>query len=135
MAVEERLRSKYLYKILLITLKYIPLIITGFYVLNTTLNILEIDAPVISNLAGVSLLTWIFLLLSNIVFKFCIYHRVFLYYILIVDLFNIIDYYVGIPLYQYEYIAIHSILLGITLFLSIYFHVKSNKRAIVENSR
>lgn len=135
MAVEERLRSKYLYKILLITLKYIPLIITGFYVLNTTLNILEIDAPVISNLAGVSLLTWIFLLLSNIVFKFCIYHRVFLYYILIVDLFNIIDYYVGIPLYQYEYIAIHSVLLGITLFLSIYFHVKSNKRAIVENSR
>ena len=135
MAVEERLRSKYLYKILLITLKYIPLIITGFYVLNTTLNILEIDAPVISNLAGVSLLTWIFLLLSNIVFKFCIYHRVFLYYILIVDLFNIIDYYVGIPLYQYEYIAIHSVLIGITLFLSIYFHVKSNKRAIVENSR
>lgn len=135
MAVEERLRSKYLYKILLITLKYIPLIITGFYVLNTTLNILEIDAPVISNLAGVSLLTWIFLLLSNIVFKFCIYHRVFLYYILIVDLFNILDYYVGIPLYQYEYIAIHSVLLGITLFLSIYFHVKSNKRAIVENSR
>ena len=135
MAVEERLRSKYLYKILLITLKYIPLIITGFYVLNTTLNILEIDAPVISNLAGVSLLTWIFLLLSNIVFKFCIYHRVFLYYILIVDLFNIIDYYVGIPLYQYEYIAIHSVLLGITLFLSIYFHVKSNKRAIVEDSR
>lgn len=135
MAVGERLRSKYLYKILLITLKYIPLIITGFYVLNTTLNILEIDAPVISNLVGVSLLTWIFLLLSNIVFKFCIYHRVFLYYILIVDLFNIIDYYVGIPLYQYEYIAIHSVLLGITLFLSIYFHVKSNKRAIVENSR
>ena len=135
MAVEERLRSKYLYKILIITLKYIPLIITGFYVLNTTLNILEIDAPVISNLAGVSLLTWIFLLLSNIVFKFCIYHRVFLYYILIVDLFNIIDYYVGIPLYQYEYIAIHSVLIGITLFLSIYFHVKSNKRAIVENSR
>ena len=133
--MEERLRSKYLYKILLITLKYIPLVITGFYVLNTTLNILEIDAPVISNLAGVSLLTWIFLLLSNIVFKFCIYHRVFLYYILIVDLFNIIDYYVGIPLYQYEYIAIHSVLLGITLFLPIYFHVKSNKRAIVENSR
>ena len=57
MAVEERLRSKYLYKILLITLKYTPLVITGFYILNTTLNILKIDAPVISNLAGVSLLT------------------------------------------------------------------------------
>ena len=130
MAVEERLKSKYLYKILLVVLKYIPLIITGFYVLNTTLNLLEIDAPVISNLAGVSLLTWVFLLLSNIVFKFCIYHRIFLYYILAVDLFNIIDYYIGIPLYNYEYIAIHSVLLGITLFLFIYFHVKSYKSSI-----
>lgn len=130
MVMEERLRSKYLYKILLITLKYIPLIITGFYVLNTTLNILDIDTPVISNLAGVSLFTWIFLLLANIVFKFCVYHRVFLYYILVVDLFNITDYYIGIPLYKHEYIAIHSVLLGIALFLFLYFHVKSHKKPV-----
>ena len=135
MDVEEKLRSKYLYKVLLITLKYIPLVITGFYILNTTLNILKIDAPVISNLAGVSLLTWIFLLLSNIVFKFCFYHRVFLYYILAVDLFNITDYYIGILLYQYEYIAIHSVLLGIALFLFIYFHVKNHKKPTTQNSR
>lgn len=134
MDVEEKLRSKYLYKVLLITLKYIPLVITGFYILNTTLNILEIDAPVISNLAGVSFLTWIFLLLSNLVFRFCIYHRMFLYYILIVDIFNIIDYYIGIPLYKHEYIAIHSMFLGITLFLFLYLYVKCNKEAIIKNS-
>ena len=135
MDVEEKLRSKYLYKVLLITLKYIPLVITGFYILNTTLNILEIDAPVISNLAGVSLLTWIFLLLSNIVFKFCICHRVFLYYILAVDLFNITDYYIGIPLYKHEYIAIHSVLLGVALFLFVYYHVKNNKKPVVEGGK
>ena len=68
MAVEERLRNKYLYKALIVILKYTPLVITGFYVINTLLNLLEIDTPAISNIAGVSLLTWIFLLLSNIVF-------------------------------------------------------------------
>lgn len=93
MAVEERLRNKYLYKALIVILKYTPLVITGFYVINTLLNLLEIDTPAISNIAGVSLLTWIFLLLSNIVFKFCICHRMFLYYILAVDLFEKFDMY------------------------------------------
>ena len=135
MAVEERLRNKYLYKALIVILKYTPLVITGFYVINTLLNLLEIDTPAISNIAGVSLLTWIFLLLSNIVFKFCICHRMFLYYILAVDLFNIIDYYIGIPLYKYEYIAIHSVLLGVVLFLFVYFHVKNNKKPIVKSNK
>lgn len=128
MVKEERLKSKYLYKMLLLVLKYMPLVIAFLYTVNTALNICEIDAPVLSNIAGVSLFTWIFMLLSNLVFKFCICHRMFLYYILVVDIFNIIDYSIGIPLYKSEYIAIHSIFVSITLFLFLYFHVKNNKK-------
>lgn len=135
MVKEERLKSKYLYKVLLIVLKYMPLVIAFLYTVNTALNILEIDAPIISNISGVSLFTWIFMFLSNLVFRFCICHRMFLYYILVVDIFNIIDYSYGIPLYKSEYIAIHSILISITLFLFLYFHDKNNKKTLTSNSR
>ena len=47
--------------------------------------------PAANNIAGMSLLTWIFMYIATIVFKFCSYHRIFLYYILIVDTINIVD--------------------------------------------
>ena len=87
------LRSKQ-YKLLLIMLKYIPMLISFIYALNTFAAFVGIDIPAANNIAGMSLLTWIFVYIATIVFKFCIYHRMFLYYILIVDIINIIDYYI-----------------------------------------
>ena len=126
MAKVENLRSKYLYKILLILLKYIPIMIALFYVLNTISALCGIDIPVLSNLAGMSLFTWIFMYIAAWVFQFCIYHRMFLYYILITDIINIYDYYIGI---NYDIVALHISLIGISLFLILYFYVKHNKRA------
>ena len=90
------LRSKQ-YKLLLIMLKYIPMLISFIYALNTFAAFVGIDIPAANNIAGMSLLTWIFMYIATIVFKFCSYHRMFLYYILIVDTINIVDYYIGIP--------------------------------------
>lgn len=126
MAKVENLRSKYLYKILLILLKYIPIMIALFYVLNTVSALCGIDIPVLSNIAGMSLFTWIFMYIAAWVFQFCIYHRMFLYYILITDIINIYDYYIGI---NHDIVALHISLIGISLFLILYFYVKHNKRA------
>lgn len=137
MEKEERcVRNKLLYKTLILVIKYIPMIISMFYILNTVLCWLGIDAPVISNIAGVSLLTWLFLLLSDLVFKFCIYHRMFLYYILVDDTLNIYDFYFGITLSTVKVLEIHNVLIGILLF-SILFHylrnhAKSNKGNTIE---
>ena len=90
------LRSKQ-YKLLLIMLKYIPMLIFFLFALNTFATFVVFDIAVANNIAGMSLLTWIFVSIATIVFKFCIYHRMFLYYILIVAIINIIDYYIGIP--------------------------------------
>lgn len=57
MAKEENLKSKSLYKLLLIMLKYIPMLIALFYVINTATAYIGIDIPVLSNIAGMSLLT------------------------------------------------------------------------------
>ena len=79
-------------------LKYIPMIISLFYLINTITAFIGIDIPILSTISGMSLLTWIFMYIATIVFNFCSYHRIFLYYILIVDIINIIDYYINIPI-------------------------------------
>ena len=84
MAVEENL-NKSMYKLLILMLKYIPMLISLVYVLNTALSYFYIDIPVLSNLAGMSILPWIFMYLSATVFRFCLYHKMFLHYILVTD--------------------------------------------------
>lgn len=117
-------RSNITHKMLILVVKYIPLVISLFYILNTALCWFNIDAPVLSNIAGVSLLTWLFLYLSNIVFQFCIYHRLFLYYILVTDIINIYDYYFQIPISDVELLGIHSVNIGVLLFILLYIHIK-----------
>lgn len=124
MDVEARcLRSKQ-YKILLILLKYIPILISLIYVLNTFAAYVGIDIPAANNIAGMSLLTWIFMYVATIVFNFCSYHRMFLYYILIVDIINIIDYYIGIPISDFQLIMLHTIVTGISLFIILFLYIK-----------
>ena len=127
MDVEARcLRSKQ-YKILLILLKYIPILISLIYVLNTFAAYVGIDIPAANNIAGMSLLTWIFMYIATIVFNFCSYHRMFLYYILIVDIINIIDYYIGIPISDFQLIMLHTIVTGISLFIILFLYIKKKK--------
>lgn len=136
---EKSVRSKVTHKILILVVKYIPMLISIFYILNTILCWVNIDTPVISNIAGVSLLTWIFLYLSSIVFQFCIYHRMFLYYILVTDLINIYDFYFGIPISTIQLLSVHSVIICILLFLLLYLHIKnydkSSKGAIIKDNR
>ena len=111
-------------------LKYIPILISFIYVLNTFAAFVGIDIPAANNIAGMSLLTWIFMYIATIVFKFCSYHRMFLYYILIVDTINIVDYYIGIPVSDFQLLMIHSIITGISLFIILFLYLKKNKYKI-----
>lgn len=133
MVVEERLRSKYLYKILLIILKIIPMVTALGYTLNTIFAYIGIETPVISNFCGISLLPWLYILLSAFVFKFCIYHRMFLYYILITDIINIIDYYIGMPVSTRNLFALHAIITAVFLFLILYFYAECHKKTLKQN--
>lgn len=136
---EKSVRSKVSHKVLILVVKYIPMLISIFYMLNTVLCWIEIDTPVISNIAGVSILTWLFLYLSSIVFQFCIYHRMFLYYILVTDLINIYDFYLGIPISTVQLLSVHSVIISVLLFLLLYIHIKNhdknNKGDIIKDYR
>lgn len=106
------------------------MVIALCYMLNTMFYI-----EPLSNIAGVSLLTWIFLYLASVVFEFRSYHRMFLWYILIDDILNIVDYYWNIPISTDNLIRIHNILAGITLFIVLILYVKSNKVIIRKNNK
>lgn len=106
----ESLRSKFLYKIELIVLKYIPFILAIMYFINTLLSLFKVNAIVLSYIAGISILPWVFILISSFVFKFCSYHRIPLYYILVNDSINIIDGYYELPISDLIFISIHSVI-------------------------
>ena len=106
------------------------MVIALCYMLNTMFYI-----EPLSNIAGVSLLTWIFLYLASVVFEFFSYHRMFLWYILIDDVLNIVDYYWNIPISTDNLIRIHNILVGITLFIVLILYVKDNKITVRKNNK
>lgn len=129
MDVEEKLRSKRLYKIELLMLKLIPMILAFTALLNSILSYFGIDLYILSYIGGISIFTMVFLYLSSYVFKFCEYHRMFLHYVVITWIINIIDYYIGIPVTDLEYLCLQMIVAGVSLFIILYLYVKHNKRA------
>lgn len=134
MAKEENLR-KSSHKLLLVVLKFIPMGTALCYMLNVLFAYLGIDLPVLSQLGGMSLFTWLFIWIATYVFKFCIYHRMFLYYILVNDLLNIIDYYVGIPISTARLLMLHLVIICVFMFLILYTYVKCNKKTTGEDTQ
>lgn len=105
------------------------------YLLNTLVAIFGLTCDTLSHIAGISLLTWLFLYLASVVFRFCNYHKMFLWYVLIDDLINIIDYHIGISVNDYQIISIHGAVAGICLFIILYLYVKSNKKSSDKDSQ
>lgn len=129
--MEENLRRSS-YKLLLIILKFIPMITAFCYLLNTLLSYFNIDAAFLSILGGMSVLPWLFILLATYVFRFCNYHRMFLYYILVSDCISLYDFYVGIPIEDIDTILLQVVIAGIFLFLILYMYVRNHKKIVRE---
>lgn len=134
MAVVEKLRESK-YRLLIIVLKFIPMLIALCYMTSTIFNYFDYNIEPLSNLGGMSLLTWVFIYLASVVFKFCSYHRMFLWYVLVDDLVNIVDYYWNIPISTDNILMLHNIWIGITLFIILILYVKDNKRVTREDNK
>ena len=131
--VEKSRRSEY--KLPIIVLKFIPILTALCYMSSTIFNYFGYNIEPLSNIGGMSLLTWLFIYLASIVFNFCAYHRMFLWYIFIDDLFNIIDYYITIPISTDNILMLHNIFIGITLFTVLILYVKDNKSIIRKSNK
>lgn len=109
--------DKYLYKIELYVLKIIPMLLALCSFLNTTLFYFGINLSILTYISGVSFLTLGFLYLSSYVFKFCGYHRMFLHYILIVNIISYIDMEFNIPISDFNLLILYSAIAFISMII------------------
>ena len=68
-------------------------------------------------------------------FSFFFDWGIFLWYIFIDDIFNIIDYYITIPISTDNILMLHNIFIGITLFTVLILYVKDNKVIIRKSNK
>ena len=116
------LRSRLLHKLFLGFLKVIPMVMAGLFLLNTVLSYFDIDYSIISYLAGIGFIPWLFIMVASYTLRFCEYHRMFLWYILVNNAVCWIDDNYGLPISDRGYLVLHFIIAGIFLFLVLYFH-------------
>ena len=106
-------------------LKILPMLLAVCTIINTGFDFFGIKSELMSFLAGVSLFPLLFLYISSFVFQFCIYHRMFLHYVVANNILTYIDYYVGLPVSNGALFMLHIVLIGIFLFLILYFYKKA----------
>ena len=124
MDAAERKVSRRKYKSLLLALKLIPMLLAICSMLNMLLDFFGIDSRIFSFLSGMSVLPLLFLYLASYVFGFCVYHRMFLHYIVVNNVLMSIDYYIGIPINDTALLMVYMIVAGLFLFLILHFYRK-----------
>lgn len=118
--MEEKLSKKSIKFFVLLT-KYLPMLIAIIHFINTTISFFYGNDIPLNYIGGISLFSVYYLYVASYVFKLCAYYRMFLHYIVICNILNIIDAYIGIPLNDVNYYIMFIILTIITMFVVIYF--------------
>jgi len=117
---EGSLRNRLLSKLVLYSVKVIPMVVSLIYVLNTVLSYCGIDWPGFSYIVQCLFIGFIYC--ASLRFHFCIYHRLFIHYITLTLTLNIVDYHWGIFLSDRNLFLCYMIITGIFLFLILYCH-------------
>ena len=121
---EESKRSNIRHKSFLVITKFIPHVSAFMYALYTLLQFIDIDPIVIGYLFSYSLLPWLYMFLTSFVFRYCYVHRLPLYYILINEILTITDYYIGIPIDDFNLLLVHLLLICLLIFGYTYYYIK-----------
>lgn len=135
MAVEVNLKSKALYKIQLYLIKVIPMVMAFICLVNTVTSYFDIELPILAYIASNSVLTIVFFYISSYVFRFCMFHRMFIHYNTLMWLLNIYDMYIGIPVNDRGLLSIYLIITTVFMFIILHIYVKSHRKATKEYSR
>lgn len=117
--------DKSLHKILLFTVKFIPIVMAVSYMADDVLMYFGIDTVLINYFSGISVTSLVFLYLTSYALKFCPYHRVPLHYIVVCNTISIYDYYIGITISDVDFLAMQLAVFMLFTLLYIYLRFKS----------
>ena len=124
MVVEEKQKlNKQLYLLEIKLLKILPFLTAFIYFINTILSAFGIDISALSYISGMSLLPIIFVYLSSYVFKFCEYHRIFIHYVLILEILTTVKWYYPVIVTSELVLNISFILSGLLMLCVVFFNV------------
>ena len=105
------------------SLKLIPILLAGLQGLNTIISYFGIHIKAFAHCFVFCLIGFVYI--ASYLLKFCEYHRMFLHYIVIIYIINCIDYYIGIPINDYDLLILYSIITIISLFIILYLKIKN----------
>lgn len=130
---ERTLGNKRLYKIFIIVAKYISYILALTQIVGIIFSYFNITCIWLSIFGGCSIGIIGLLFLISIVFRFCLLHRMPLYYTSSIYLLQIIDNSIGIPLGNLMLFRLHFIIIGITLLLYVFLYYKNRRNPKVDH--
>ena len=81
-----------------------------------------------------SLIPAISMLAQSFVFRFCIYHRIPIYYIMLNDAINSYDFFYHIPLSDKNMFMVNMIIAYLAMFFTIYCYVKCHKKTVTKDT-
>ena len=108
MSTENNLKSKALYKVTLGSLRVLPMIMVLGYFLMLIGFYFDSKYIVIPHILGTVLPPLAFIYIVSYVFRFCAFHRMFIHYYAFIDLLNVTDHYISIPISDEAITTLHD---------------------------
>lgn len=125
---ENNLKSKALYKITLYVLKMLPMIMAFSYLTMFVLANTVESLVIVPHIIGTVIAPLVFIYLTSYVFRFCAFHRLFIHYYTFVELLNVTDYYIGIPISADALTFIHDSVTIVFLILAVVMYIHKYKK-------
>jgi hypothetical protein len=126
--------NKDLYKVDLFLLKLLPMIMAFSYIIAQYAALLNIGSGVIlvlqivTHYLGLLLAPMMFMFISSKLFQFCNYHRMFIYYILVIQLMNITNWYFKIPISNLAYNVTQDVITVGFLLTALIMYIKKRRQ-------
>lgn len=116
----EEKSTKSLVKKFVLATKVLPILVAAIHFLNTIISFFYGNDIFLNYIGSISLLPIIYLYLASYAFKLCEYYRMFLHYTVVINLINIYDYYIGVPLNDVNLFILTVLITIITMFIVLY---------------
>lgn len=121
--------SRAKHQLTMVVFKWLPAVMAFSYLFNVICAHLQVGWQVVTHYLGLVIAPMAFLYIASYVFKFCWYHRLFIHYVAFVELLNITDYYIGIPISNTAICVVHYGVTAIFLIVAIAtFFIKRPKK-------
>ena len=117
--VEKSVNKKKM-KVFVLVSKVLPMVLALCHLLNCIFGYFGWNNIILGYISGISILTVGYLYLVSYLIKLCGYYRMFLHYCVIIDIINIYDYYIGIPITNIQLMFLYIIITIIVMFIILY---------------